>query len=204
MKHRHFKGLCIVAMVCAMAPISNATTVSFSFNGGGVTSSGTLTVVAAPDNISGVATPGTYEITGITGTFADSNDGISGTITGLVTPLSYVTGTTATAASPVAFTSAGMSYDDLLFAGANAAADCPGYPFGGGILTYTEWRLTFRVGTLVSSSAMASCQVKQDRCTERLIAMRVRFWMTRMPAAIPYRRAFLARWLYRRNRARCC
>jgi hypothetical protein len=32
----------------------------------------------------------------------------------------------------VAFTGAGLSYDDLFFSGQDAAADCPGYPFGGG------------------------------------------------------------------------
>jgi hypothetical protein len=124
--------VCLTALICAIAPFGKANTVNFSFSGGGVTSSGTLTLVAAPDNISGVATPGTYEITGITGKFADTNDGISGTINGLYTPISYVTGTTATVANPVAFTTAGLSYDDLYFAGANASADCPGYPFGGG------------------------------------------------------------------------
>jgi len=125
----HFRGACLTAMICAIAPLSNAGTVQFSFGGGGITSSGTMTVVAAPDNTSGVPTPGTYEITGITGTFADTNDGVSGSITGLYTPISYANALTATSA---AFTGAGLSYDDLFFAGADSPADCPGYPFGGG------------------------------------------------------------------------
>jgi hypothetical protein len=119
-------------MMGAILPLSNAATVGFSFNGGGITSSGTMTVIAAANNTSGVATPGTYEITGITGKFADTNDGISGTITGLYTPISYITGVTATVATPVAFTAAGLSYDDLFFAGAHSPDDCPGSPFGGG------------------------------------------------------------------------
>jgi hypothetical protein len=127
--NRYFHGACLTAMICAIAPLSNAGTVQFSFSGGGITSSGTMTVVAAPDNTSGVPTPGTYEITGITGTFADTNDGVSGSITGLYTPISYANALTATSA---AFTGAGLSYDDLFFAGADSPADCPGYPFGGG------------------------------------------------------------------------
>jgi len=119
-------------MIFALASLSSASSVDFSFIGGGITSSGTMTLVGAPDSLSGVSTPGTYEITGITGTFADTNDGISGAITGLYAPVSYVSGLAATSMSPVAFTGAGLSYDDLFFGGANAAADCPGYPFGGG------------------------------------------------------------------------
>jgi PEP-CTERM motif len=117
-----------VLSVLAMASLARAGTVTFSFDGGGITSSGTLTFVSAPDDTSGVSTPGTYEITGITGTFADSNDGISGAITGLYTPISYVT----PLVTPVALTTAGLSYDDLFFPSGNSPADCPGYPFSGG------------------------------------------------------------------------
>ena len=123
-----------VLTVFAIASLARAGTVAFAFNGGGITSSGTLTFVPAPDSTSGVSTPGTYEITGITGNFTDSNDGISGAITGLYTPLSYVTPLTATSTNPVAFTSAGLSYDDLFFLTGNSPADCPGYPFSGGDL----------------------------------------------------------------------
>jgi len=123
------RGACLIAMICAIGPLSNADTIQFSFSGGGITSSGTMTVVSVPDNTSGVSTPNTYEITGITGTFKDTNDGVSGSITGLYTPVSYATPLTAASA---AFTGAGLSYDDLFFDGANSPADCPGYPFGGG------------------------------------------------------------------------
>ena len=121
-----------VLTVLAIASLARAGTLTFSFSGGGITSSGTLTFVPAPDSTSGVSTPGTNEITGITGTFTDSNDGISGVITGLYTPLSYITPLTATPANPVAFTTAGLSYDDLFFPAGNSPADCPGYPFSGG------------------------------------------------------------------------
>src|SRR5580700_8437079 len=120
----------VIAM--ALAPLASANTFGFSFNGGGITSSGTLTAVLAPDDTSGVVTPDTYEVTGITGTFADTNVGISGTITGLYTPISYVTVLAATGSNPVAFTSGGLSYDDLFFPLGNSPADCPGYPFSGG------------------------------------------------------------------------
>jgi hypothetical protein len=120
--------------VLAIASLAKADTLTFSFSGGGITSSGTLTIVAVPDSTSGVSTPGTYEVTGITGTFADSNDGISGVITGLYMPLSYITPLTSTSTSPVGFTSAGLSYDDLFFPAGNSPADCPGYPFSGGDL----------------------------------------------------------------------
>ncbi len=122
-------GFCVLT-VLATASLASASTVSFSFSfsGGGVTSSGILTAVSAPDSTSGVSTPGTYEITGITGTFADSNVGISGAITGLYLPISYITALI----EPVAFTGAGLSYDDLFFPGGNSPADCPGYPFFGG------------------------------------------------------------------------
>ena len=121
-----------ILTVLAFASLASADTFSFSFSGGGITSSGTLTVVSAPDSTSGVSTSGTYEVTGITGTFSDSNDGISGNITGLYTPLSYITPLVATPTSPVGLTPGGLSYDDLFFPAGNSPADCLGYPFSGG------------------------------------------------------------------------
>ena len=121
-------------VVIAIAPLASADTFNFSFSGGGITSSGTLTAVLAPSSTSGVAATDTYEVTGISGTFADTNVGISGSITGLYLPLSYITGVTATTTNPVAFTTGGLSYDDLFFPLGNSPADCPGYPFSGGDL----------------------------------------------------------------------
>jgi hypothetical protein len=119
-----------VLTVLAIASVASAGTLTFtfSFSGGTINSSGTLTVVSAPDSTSGVSTPGTYEITGITGSFADSEYGISGAITGLYTPVSYIS----PLIEPVAVTTAGLSYDDLFFPAGNSPADCPGYPFSGG------------------------------------------------------------------------
>jgi len=128
----NLKTACITIIAAAIAPLASASTFTFSFNGGGITSSGTITAVLAPDNISGIATPGTYEVTDIRGMFSDKNVGISGNIMGLYTPVSYVTGLNATASNPVAFTSGGLSYDDLFFPLGNSTPDCPGYPFSGG------------------------------------------------------------------------
>ncbi len=130
------KVVCAAIMALALTPFAGADTFSFSFSGGGITSSGTLTAVMAPDSTSGAATPNTYEVTDITGTFSDTNAnaGFSGTINGLYMPISYVTGLTATAANPVAFTTGGLSYDDLFFPLGNSPADCPDYPFSGGEL----------------------------------------------------------------------
>jgi PEP-CTERM motif-containing protein len=121
-----------VFTVLAIVSLARAGTDNFAFSGGGITSSGTLTFVPVPDSTSGVSTPGTYEITGITGNFTDSNDGISGVITSLYTPLSYITPLTETSTIPVGFTTGGLSYDDLFFPAGNSPADCPGYPFSGG------------------------------------------------------------------------
>ena len=128
----NFKAVSAMVIAVALAPLGSADTFGFSFNGGGITSSGTLTAVLAPDNTTGVVTPGTYEVTGITGTFSDTNVGISGTITGLYAPISYVTVLAATSSNPVGFTSGGLSYGDLFFPLGNSPADCPGYPFSGG------------------------------------------------------------------------
>jgi hypothetical protein len=67
----------------------------------------------------------------------------SGAITGLYTPISYVSGVAATPASPVAFTTAGLSYDDLFFPGTNSPADCAGYPFSGGF--FDVYGVAFKV-----------------------------------------------------------
>lgn len=114
------KYLAVVACF-ALAPVALADEFSFSFSGGGITSSGTFTVTPT-------ATPGLDHVTGITGTFADTNDGISGAITGIYTPLSY-----SVPPATVAYTSNNvLSYDDTFWPGGNSPADCPGYPFHGG------------------------------------------------------------------------
>jgi hypothetical protein len=121
MKTEHLLLSALAAFV-AFAPVTLADQVNFSFNGGGITGSGTLTV-------SSTSTPGYDAITGISGMFADTNDGISGAITGLYQPVSYV-------APPVAapaFTTSGFSYDDTFYPAGNSPNNCADYPFFGGV-----------------------------------------------------------------------
>ena len=112
------------------APAALADDIGFSFNGSGISASGTLTVSPS-------ATPGVDDITNITGTFSDMNIGVSGAITGLYQPVSYVSDTSI----GIAFTSAGLSYDDLFYPEGNSPALCFDpvthdltYPFSGGEL----------------------------------------------------------------------
>jgi hypothetical protein len=117
-----------LAAALAITPAAVADQFNFSFNGGGVSTSGTLW--ASPSS-----TPGTDQITNITGTFSDTNVGVSGAITGLHQPVSYVSDTSV----GVAFTSGGLSYDDLFYPAGDSPAVCFDpvtheltYPFSGG------------------------------------------------------------------------
>ena len=130
-------ALFALAAAVAFAPAAMADSFNFSFNGGGISSSGTLTVSQS-------SSPGVDKITGISGTFSDANigtSGISGAITGLYTPVSYVSDTLATPG--VAFTTGGLSYDDLFYPAGDSPAICYDinpitgkpeltYPFSGG------------------------------------------------------------------------
>lgn len=131
MKKNYFAALALTALV-AIAPRARADQFNFSFNGGGISSSGTLTVSPS-------STPGVDEITGISGNFSDTNVGVSGTISGLYQPVSYVSNTLATPG--IAFTSGGLSYDDLFYPAGDSPAICYDlvngvptltYPFSGG------------------------------------------------------------------------
>lgn len=121
MKAKHTAVLALAAAI-AFASVAMADDINFSFNGGGITVSGTFTV--GPSSV-----PGAEEITHISGTFSDSNVGVSGTITGLYQPVSYVN-----TIPGVALTTGGLSYDDLFYPGGSSPADCAGYPFAGGKL----------------------------------------------------------------------
>jgi hypothetical protein len=121
------------------APEALANVVTFSFNGSGITASGTLTT-------SQTATQGIYDITNISGTFSDTNAGVSGAITGLYQPVSYVSDTSV----GIAFTSAGLSYDDTYYPAGNSPPLCYDpvthqltYPFFGGKLD--DFGVTFDV-----------------------------------------------------------
>ncbi len=130
MKKKHYYVLFGLFAAVIQAPAVLADGFYFSFNGSGVSSSGTLWVSPS-------STPGVDEITGITGTFTDSNVGISGAITGLYQPVSYVSDTSV----GIAFTTGGLSYDDLFYPSGNAPPLCFDpvthqltYPFYGGQL----------------------------------------------------------------------
>jgi PEP-CTERM motif-containing protein len=111
-----------------ITPAAVADGINFSFNGGGVTSSGTLW-------LSPSSKPGVEEITGISGTFADTNVGVSGAIAGLHQPVTYVSDTSV----GLATTSGGLSYDDLFYPAGDSPLVCYDpvtheltYPFSGG------------------------------------------------------------------------
>lgn len=127
----------LMAAAALMAvPAARADQFSFSFDGGGISSSGVITVSNAviPGN------PGAYQITGITGTFTDTNAGFSGAITGLESaPLP----STAPPFPAPAFTANGLfSFDNLFYPAGDSPLVCPpetvggppGYPFDGGVL----------------------------------------------------------------------
>ncbi|MGH9469181.1 MAG: PEP-CTERM sorting domain-containing protein [Terriglobia bacterium] len=132
------KAKYIVVLACAaavtFASAARAGEINFWFNGGGISASGVFS--ATPSSTAGVD-----EITGISGTFSDTNAGVSGAITGLYQPVSYVSNTLA---SPgIAFTTGGLSYDDLFYPAGDSPAICYDlnpvtglpeltYPFSGG------------------------------------------------------------------------
>jgi hypothetical protein len=126
-----------LAAALAVAPSAMADAFNFSFNGNGINASGVLFVGQQSTNSTD---PPGYEITGITGTFSDTNVNVSGAITGLYTPISYVNNPLV---SGFASTTGGLSYDDLLYPAGNSPAVCFAlingvptltYPFSGGLL----------------------------------------------------------------------
>ncbi|MDE1176136.1 MAG: PEP-CTERM sorting domain-containing protein [Edaphobacter sp.] len=129
--------LLVGAMVCASSA-AYADQFSFSFNGGGLSGSGVIDVSTVP--VPGV--PGGYQITGIQGTFSDTNNGISNAaITGLVTttlPSVNMDGTFLPPGSPGS--GYGFSWDNLYYPGGDSPWVCPPnpnedpYPFHGGVL----------------------------------------------------------------------
>jgi hypothetical protein len=139
MKTKHFAVLGLAAAV-AFAPAAFATQANyaFSFNGNGISASGVINVGQQSTNSS---SPPGYEITGISGTFSDTNTNVNvkGAITGLYTPVSYVN-------NPLdagfARTTGGLSYDNLFYPAGNSPAVCFAlvngvptltYPFSGGV-----------------------------------------------------------------------
>ncbi len=134
MKIAYFALLGLAAV--AVAPAATADAFSFSFSGNGINATGVLTLGQQSTNSSN---PPGYEITGISGTFSDTNVNVSGAITGLATPISYVNNPLV---SGFAATPGGLSYDDLFYPAGNSPAVCYAlvngvptltYPFSGGV-----------------------------------------------------------------------
>ncbi|HUZ96818.1 MAG TPA: PEP-CTERM sorting domain-containing protein [Edaphobacter sp.] len=120
-------ALLVLATSVALAPAARADSYTFNWSGHGITTSGVIDVTAT-------SMPGTYQITGIDGTFSDSNAGFSGTITGLnaASLPTYTPGSTYFGAP--AFTDAGFSYDNLFYPAGDSPAVCVDAPmFSGGV-----------------------------------------------------------------------
>jgi len=131
----------IALAACIATPSAKADSYTFAFNGGGLSGSGVIFVSNNP--VPGV--PGGYQITGITGTFSDTNANFTGAITGVqTTSLPSNINPDGTFVPPGTHADGfGFSYDNLFFPGGNSPAVCPPpapgdpeppYPFGGGVL----------------------------------------------------------------------
>jgi len=125
-----------LAAAVAVAPAAMADGFNFSFNGNGINATGVIWVGQQTTN---PTNPPGYEITGISGTFSDTNVNVSGAITGLYTPISYVNNPLV---SGFAITQGGLSYDDVFYPAGNSPAVCYAlingvptltYPFSGGL-----------------------------------------------------------------------
>jgi len=115
----------MVGMLCATSS-ARADSYNFSLSGSGITASGVL-------QVSNTGPFGAYTVTGIQGNFTDATNHFSGAISGLNFAAAPVTDHTNTYFSAPAFTSAGFSYDNLLWPGGNSPAVCIDAPiFSGG------------------------------------------------------------------------
>lgn len=134
-------ALLVLAATAAMTPAARADSYTFSFSGGGMSASGVIDVSNAV--VPGV--PGGYQITGINGTFSDTNLGLSNaSITGVqATSLPSGINPDGTFVPPGSQADGyGFSYDNLFFPAGDSPAVCPPdptdpngeYPFGGGTL----------------------------------------------------------------------
>ena len=115
--------LTVIAFVAtlAMSRAARADSYTFSVNGSGIQASGVI-------QVSNTGPLGADTVTGITGSFSDSNNGISGAITGLefAPPPTFNTSPPAapnTFGAP-AVTDAGFSFDNLFWPDADSPAVC--------------------------------------------------------------------------------
>lgn len=115
--------LAVIAFVAplGMSRAARADSYNFSVNGSGIQASGVI-------QVSNTGPVGAYTVTGITGSFSDSNNGISGAITGLESAPPPTFNVSPPAApntfGPPAVTDAGFSYDNLFWPGADSPAVC--------------------------------------------------------------------------------
>ena len=114
----------MAGMLCVTS-LARADDYNFSVTGSGIAGSGTL-------QVSNTGPFGAYTVTGITGTFTDTNNttnnnSFSGAITGLNFAPAPTTDNSNTYFSAPAFTTSGFSYDNLFWPGGNspAAASMP-------------------------------------------------------------------------------
>lgn len=142
--------LCAATAFFAATFISqaNAATFSFNFFGGGTSGSVTLTYGSATDT----KTPSGFEVTGIAGTFTDTNIGINNAqITGLV-PINHAAPEATNLLAPNDFSKflvasgnseGSMSFDNLFYptGSPQTASD---YPFHGGFVDI--YGLLFTIG----------------------------------------------------------
>ncbi len=132
---------------------ANASTFDFSFAGPGVSGAFTVTYGTATD----AKYPQAFEVTGITGTFSDSNAGLNivNAPAGLLVPVNHATPEPGNVAAPHDFSrfavASGLSaqsngfltYDNLLYPGGSPQSGSD-YPFFGGFLDV--YGLLFNIG----------------------------------------------------------
>jgi uncharacterized protein (TIGR03437 family) len=124
MKHTFGIGILAVGAFCGAEARADTTISNFTINGGGISASGTITLLAT-------ATPGVDEVVGITGTFSSTSAGISGAITGL-SPGSYNSNNA----------TVGLFRYDNLYYPTGAAPGVNGNPAGG---TLDDYGIEFMV-----------------------------------------------------------
>jgi len=138
--------------------LASASTFDFSFVGPGVSGTIELTYGATTD----LKYSNAFEVTGISGTFSDSNHGlniVNATITGLE-PLNYASPTSGNVAAPDDFSKfavatglptghpPALTYDNLYWPGGSPVT-ATGYPFSGGFLDIYGLMFTLGDGKVV-------------------------------------------------------
>jgi hypothetical protein len=145
-----------ILLLATLPSRAKASTFDLTFTGPGVTGTLALTYGTAADS----KYPQALEVTGISGTFTDSNIGIvDATVTGLV-PINYATPEATNTLAPHDFSkypvAAGtmdgsLSYDNLLYPGGSPqTAPLTDYPFHGGLLDIYGLLFTIPNGDVVN------------------------------------------------------